>query len=76
MDQGAGYTIKPMPPTGIKGTYNAATAGPGSGRTIMPSGSQGEYNPGPKPMRTNPMPAGRDILSEYGKDSPTARNKR
>ena len=31
----------PMPATGVRGTYNSATSGPGSGRTVYPSGSQG-----------------------------------
>ena len=39
--QGKGYETGPMPPTGVKGTYNSATSGPGSGRTVYPSGSQG-----------------------------------
>src|SRR5262249_13666402 len=69
--QGKGYESKPVPATGVKGTYNAATQGPGSQRTVHPKGSQAEYgNAGPQAMRTNPMPAGKDILSEYGRDIP------
>jgi len=69
--QGKGYEAKPVPATGVKGAYNAATQGPGSGRTVYPSGSQCEYGPvnrgqvnrAPDPPATAP---GRDILSEYG----------
>ena len=39
--QGKGYESGPMPATGVRGTYNSATSGPGSGRTVYPSGSQG-----------------------------------
>ena len=39
--QGQGYTPGKMPATGVKGTYDSATSGPGSGRTVYPSGSQG-----------------------------------
>src|SRR5262249_12134977 len=68
-----GYEPAPMPPTGVKGQFNSATSGPGSGRTIYGKGSQAEYNPGPKPMPTNPMPKGKEILSEYGPESVTSR---
>src|SRR5262245_53697122 len=47
--QGAGYTPKPMGPTGVPGKFNAAQQGPGSGRTVYPSGAQSTYgnvNPG------------------------------
>src|SRR6516165_820459 len=47
--QGKGYEPKGMGPTGVKGTYNAATQGPGSQRTTYAAGSQGTYgkvNPG------------------------------
>lgn len=76
MIQGKGYTPQPTPATGVKGTYNSSTKGPGSGRTVYGKGSQAEYNPSPQPMRTNPMPSGRDTLAEFGPDSVTARNKR
>jgi|SRR6516165_12291232 hypothetical protein len=76
MLQGKGYEPAPMPPTGVKGTYNSSTQGPGSQRTVYGKGSQAEYNPGPQPMRTNPMPAGRDTLAEFGPDSVTAKGKR
>ena len=39
--QGKGYESGPMPATGVRGIYNSATSGPGSGRTVYPSGSQG-----------------------------------
>jgi hypothetical protein len=69
--QGKGYEPSKMGPTGVKGSYNAATQGPGSQRTVYGSGSQGTYgkvNPGevnraPDPPATAP---GRDILSDYG----------
>jgi hypothetical protein len=77
MLQGKGYEPRPVPATGVKGTFNSATSGPGSGRTIMPAGSQAEYgNRGSQPTQTRPMPAGRDILSEYGPESVTSRGKR
>jgi|SRR6266498_2493095 len=63
--QGRGYEPKPMPSTGIaKATFNSASQGPGSGRTVYGSGSQS-----PTPQAKE-MPAGRDILSEYGRDIP------
>jgi len=51
---------------------------PGAGRTVSKSGSQGLYSSSGKKMDmpTEPMPKGREILSEYGPDSVTARNKR
>jgi hypothetical protein len=71
IEQGRGYEPKAMPATGVKGTYNSAAQGPGSGRTVYGSGSQSTYgpvNPGqvnraPDPPATKP---GRDILSDYG----------
>src|SRR5262245_2564835 len=71
MTQGRGYEPGPMPATGVKGTYNAATQGPGSRRTIYGRGSQAEYGPvnrgqvnrTPDPPATAP---GKDILSMYG----------
>src|SRR5215813_11688005 len=70
MLQGKGYEPASMPPTGVKGTYNAATQGPGSQRTVYRSGSQSPTPP------AREMPAGRDTLAEYGRDSVTARGKR
>jgi hypothetical protein len=70
LEQGKGYETKPMAATGIPGKYNAATSGPGSGRTIYKSGGQSLYGP------VNPgieKPAPRDILSEFGKDIPGRR---
>ena len=40
VEVGPGYSPKAMPPTGIRGTYNSATSGPASQRTVYPSGSQ------------------------------------
>ena len=76
LTQGKGYEPAKMPPTGVPRQYNSALQGPGSQRTVYRSGSQAEYNPGPQPMRTNPMPTGRDTLAEFGPDSVTARGKR
>ena len=73
LTQGKGYEPERMGPTGVPGQYNSAPQGPGSQRTVYRSGSQAEYNPGPQPMRTNPMPTGRDTLAEFGPDSVTAR---
>jgi len=65
MLQGKAYTPQKMGDTGIaKAMYNPATSGPGSLRTTYHSGSQSPTPP------ANPMPAGRDILSEYGRDIP------
>ena len=52
--------------------------GPGAGRTISKSGSQGLYSSSGKkmPMETNPMPTGRDTLAEYGPESVTSKGKR
>jgi hypothetical protein len=63
LEQGAGYSTKPQGSTGVPGKYNAATSGPGSGRTIYKSGGQSLYGP------VNPgigKGAPRDILSEFG----------
>jgi len=53
MLQGEGYEPRAMPATGVRGTYNSATSGPGSGRTVYPSGSQGAT------PATREMPPGR-----------------
>jgi|EndMetStandDraft_8_1072994.scaffolds.fasta_scaffold390185_2 hypothetical protein len=71
LTQGKGYEPKAMGPTGVPGRFNAATSGPGSQRTIHPTGSQSEYGPvaqgsvnrAPDVPGTTP---GRDILSDYG----------
>jgi hypothetical protein len=69
---GSGYEPKPMGPTGVPGKYNAATSGPGSGRTVYRSGSQSTYGPvNPGQVNRAPDPPatgapGRDILSDYG----------
>jgi hypothetical protein len=65
--QGKGYEPKAMGPTGVRGTFNSASQGPGSGRTIHASGSQS-----PTPQARE-MPKGRDTLSEYGRDIPGRR---
>jgi hypothetical protein len=67
LEAGRGYTPGAMAPTGVRGTFNSASQGPGSGRTIHPSGSQSPTPP------AREMPKGRDILSEYGKDIPGRR---
>ena len=64
VEMGRGYELEKMPATGVAGKYNAATSGPGSQRTVYRSGSQGPTPP------AREMPAGRDILSEYGRDIP------
>jgi len=45
LEAGSGYTPQAMPATGIPGKFNAAKAGPGSGRTVYPSGGQSTYGP-------------------------------
>lgn len=73
LQAGKGYEPKPCGPTGVPGKYNAATSGPGSQRTVHPSGSQSQYGPVAQGSRnTAPdVPAtkpGRDILSDYGSE--------
>ena len=72
LQAGQGYEPKAEGSTGIAGaTYNSATAGPGSQRTMYRTGSQmqhgpvarGETNRAPDPPSTAPW---RDILSDYG----------
>jgi hypothetical protein len=71
LEAGSGYQPRAMPDTGVRGTFNSSAQGPGSGRTIHRSGSQGVYGPvaqgevnrAPDPPSTAP---GRDILSDYG----------
>jgi hypothetical protein len=77
--QGKGYEPKAMPATGVPGYFNSAKAGPGSGRTIMKSGSQSQYgkppqgetNRAPDPSATGTR--GREILGQFG---PEASGKR
>jgi hypothetical protein len=71
LTEGRGYEPKAMGPTGVPGKYNASTQGPGSGRTIHPTGSQSQYGPVAQGSvnRAPDVPAttpGRDILSDYG----------
>lgn len=71
VEVGRGYTPENMPATGMLGKFNAASQGPGSGRTIYRSGGQSLYganapnavNRAPDPPAPKP---GRDILSGYG----------
>jgi hypothetical protein len=53
LEVGPGYSPKPMPPTGVRGTYNSATSGPASQRTVYPAGSQSLTPP------ASEMPPGR-----------------
>ena len=66
MFNGPGYTPQKVGSTGIENaTRGPAGAGPGGyGRTIYAKGSQSPTPP------AREMPAGRDILSEYGRDIP------
>jgi len=65
MLRGPGYSTGSMPATGIANARQGPPgAGPGGGRTIYASGSQSPTPP------ARQMPAGRDILSEYGRDIP------
>jgi hypothetical protein len=66
---GSGYEPRKMGSTGIANARQGhAGAGPGGGnRTIFPSGSQSPTPP------ARDIPAGRDILSEYGPDVPGRR---
>jgi hypothetical protein len=66
VEVGPGYSTKAMPATGIANARKGPPgAGPGGGgRTIYASGSQSPTPP------ARQMPAGRDILSEYGRDIP------
>src|SRR5262249_32899713 len=43
--QGKGYNPSGVPATGVPGKFNSAAQGPGSGRTIYPSGGQSRYGP-------------------------------
>src|SRR5262245_2429060 len=70
LTSGRGYEPAPMPATGSRGTFNSASQGPGSGRTVYGSGSQS-----PTPTAQE-MPAGRDTLAEYGPEISGAGRRR
>jgi hypothetical protein len=53
VEVGPGYSPGKMPATGVKGTYNPATQGPSSQRTVYPAGSQSATPP------AREMPPGR-----------------
>jgi hypothetical protein len=53
-------------------TAKSAGSGPGAGRTVMGSGSQGQHGG----VAGSVKPAGRDILSEFGPDSAGVRGRR
>jgi len=60
----AGRSFQPVP-FGNAVALNVKGGGPGTGRTIYKTGSQGQQgNPA-----GNPRPQGRDILSSFGPDS-------
>jgi hypothetical protein len=71
LETGPGYRTKPVPPSGIPGTYNAATQGPGSQRAVYRSGSQSQYGP-TTPGSTHSAPdvpatePGKDQLRDFG----------
>jgi hypothetical protein len=61
----SGRSFQPVP-FGNQVALNVGKGGPGTGRTVYASGSQGTQGgtiPG------NPRPQGRDILSSYGPES-------
>lgn len=47
-------------------------AGPGGSRTINATGGQGQHGP----VAGSPKPSGRDILGEYGPESPNVAGRR
>jgi hypothetical protein len=53
-------------------TAKEAGQGPGAGRTVMGSGSQGQHGG----VAGSVKPAGRDILNEFGNDSAGVRGRR
>jgi hypothetical protein len=74
--EGGGYTTKrPNAPLyveakapsdlGNKVARNVGRGGPGAGRVIHPSGSQGLHGP----VAGSPKPGGRDILGAFGPES-------
>jgi hypothetical protein len=80
--EGGGRTLKggvetvpgrSMPSVKLGNEVAASTvSGPGGSRTVMRSGSQGQTGP----AAGTPKPAGRDILSSFGSDSPGVRDRR
>jgi hypothetical protein len=46
--------------------------GPGTGRTVIPAGGKGTHGA----VAGSPKPQGRDILSEFGSESPNVRGRR
>lgn len=72
LEMGPGFRGSQMQPTGMKGTYNAKTSGPGSLRTTYPSGAQSQYgSPAPNAVNRAPDPSatgsrGKDIISGFG----------
>ena len=70
MLQGKGYEPAKMGAVDRPSYKGPSVAAPGSNRTIYPSGFQA------KTPAAKEMPAGREILSEYGPDSITARGRR
>jgi hypothetical protein len=65
----SGRSFQPVP-FGNEVALNVGGGGPGKGRDVHASGSQGVHggtNPG------NPRPQGRDILSSYGPESSRSR---
>jgi hypothetical protein len=62
-----GYKEPVMPgpisvPLGNEVALNVGGGGPGAGRTVSKAGSQGTHGP----VASNPIPAPRDILSDFG----------
>jgi hypothetical protein len=57
-------------PLGNEVAKNVGGGGPGTGRTVMRSGSQQGLTP------AKPMAAGRDILNDFGPDSAGVRERR
>ena len=54
-------------PLGNTVAKNVGAGGPGAGRNVMHCGSQGVHG---SPNPGNPRPAGRDMLAEFGRESP------
>jgi hypothetical protein len=59
-------------PLGNEVAKNVGGGGPGAGRTVMGSGSQGQHGG----VAGSVKPAGRDILNEFGNDSASVRGRR
>jgi hypothetical protein len=62
-------TARTPVPLGNALATNVGKGGPGTGRTVYASGSQHGLRP------AQPLPAGRDTLSEYGPDVPGRRGR-